>query len=336
MLNELLNYILLAFAVAALMSPFIISALYKFSLVVTLKLSKEVDNKEFIRLHAHKTGTPRSGGLIIWLPVLILSLIFIPQSNIRDIWLIGWSALGLYGFADDVLAAARKANESFKKLESSLVWRIGKLGLLYLIVTGVIVLFYNFTNFSQIDIFGLTTLVLEPWMLPIFSFLVALTIYGVEITDGLDGLVAGQFLIQLTLLIVLSFATGVTAMHPFIGLVMGATIVYLYFNISPARVFMGGSGTMPVAFTMIMVAMFTNTVSYLVIAGAVYWVELFSSFTQMMSIRFFKRKIFRIAPIHHHFEAIGWPEPKVVQRFWLASMFAGVIALWVFALVRGV
>lgn len=334
MLNELLNYTLLAFAVAALLSPFIISALYKFSLVITHKLSKDIDNSEFIKLHGHKTGTPRSGGLIIWLPVLILGLVFIPQSAIRDIWAITWTALGIYGFSDDVLASLRKASDRFRNLERTLMWRLGKLGVLYLIVTAAVVLFYNYTSFSTIDIFGFTKIVLEPWMLPVFSFLATLAIYGVEITDGLDGLVAGQFLIHLTLLIVLSSVAGATGMFPFLGLILGACMVYLYFNISPARVFMGSSGTMPVAFTMVMVAMLTNTVAYLFIAGAVYWVELASSFIQLASLRFFKRKLFRIAPIHHHFEAVGWPETKVVQRFWLACIFASIVALWLFVLVK--
>jgi len=334
MLNELLNYTLLAFSVGALMAPIIIRILYYFNQVTAHRLMQDGSNAEFVKLNAHKNGTPRSGGQLIFIPVLLLGLIFIPQSAVRDIWAIGWAALGLYGLADDILTAVRKTSDSFRKLESTLVWRIGKLAALYLIVTGLVVLLFNHTGFNSIDLFGVANIVLEPWMLPIFSFLATLAIYGIEITDGMDGLVTGQFLIHLVLLIVLTALTGVVSLYPILGLLFGACIVYLYFNITPARIFMGGSGTMPVAFTMIMIAMLTNTVPYLVIAGAVYWAEFVSSFTQMMSIRFLKRKLFRIAPIHHHFEAIGWPAAKVVERFWLATTFASVVALWLFVVVK--
>jgi phospho-N-acetylmuramoyl-pentapeptide-transferase len=335
MWQEYFNYILLAFAVAALWAPIIISILYKFSLVIQHRLMQDESNAEFIKIHGHKSGTPRSGGLIIFIPVIVLSLIFIPQSTMRDIWLIGWTGLGLYGFADDLLTSTRKLNDKFRQLQETFVWRLGKLALLFFIICGLLALAYTYLGWTSISLFGLVTIPFESLALPGLAFLAAMAIYGVEITDGADGLVTGQFLIALVTYTVVVGMLGRAEFLPMLGLAMGTSIVYLYFNINPARVFMGGSGTMPIAFTLLFIAALTQTLGVVFIMGLVFWVELSSSFIQILSIRFLKRKFFRIAPLHHHFEAVGWPEAKVVQRFWLAATVAAVFALWLFALSIG-
>lgn len=335
MLSTFTNYLLLAFSVSALIAPVLINVLYRLNVVVRHKLMANKMNEEFIKLHAHKSGTPRSGGLIISIPVLLLTLIFIPQSNIRDIFMIGWSAFALYGLADDLLVSWKKMNDKFRLFQETFVWRVGKLALLVLITTGLVVLFKSQLGLTSISIFNFFAIELTPIAIPVVALAIVLAIYGVEITDGLDGLVAGQFLIGLITYAVIASVTGFTQFLPFLALIFGATVVYLYFNINPARVFMGGSGTMPVAFALIMFALLTHTAGILLIMGTVFWIELASSFIQIVAIRFFKKKVFRIAPIHHHFEAIGWPEAKVVQRFWLAAAAAAVFALWILATMRG-
>lgn len=290
-------------------------------------------NEEFMKIHGHKTGTPTLGGLMISVTVAVLGFILLPASDIKNLFLLFWIIFTGYGLADGMIVYARKLSTRFKLLEASFGWRLGKLGLLYVISFATIYLIITTLGITQLNIYGLTVQY-APILLPIGAFLMIIAVYGMEITDGADGLVTGQFLVALAAYTVISILTGHVELLPIIALVFGSTLVYLYFNINPARVFMGGTGTFPIAFALIFFSIVTNTIDILVIAGLIFWIEVASSGLQILAIKFLKRRLFKIAPIHHYFESIGWPETKMVQRFWWLSIVMATVALWVFTLTR--
>ena len=150
---------------------------------------------------------------------------------------------------------------------------------------------------------------------------------AVDITDGLDGLLAGSIIPPLGVLSALALAQGNVSLAVFMSTLIGALLAFLWFNIHPARFFMGGTGAFALGAVLAVGAMLTNSLVILPIIGFLFFVEGFSSLIQVVSKRFFKRKVFLAAPIHHHFQAIGWPETKIVMRFWIISLVMSVIGL---------
>lgn len=290
-------------------------------------------NEEFMKIHGHKTGTPTLGGLMISVTVAVLGLLLLPASATKNVFLIFWVLYTAYGFADGMIVYARKLSTRFKLLEASFAWRLGKLGVLYILTIIALHFILAIIGIDSINLFG----IIVPYtrlLLPIGAFFAIIAIYGMEITDGADGLVTGQFLVAIASYLLLAMLTGHVELLPILGLVFGSTLVYLYFNINPARVFMGGTGTFPIAFSLIFTALVTNTIDILLVVGLIFWIEISTSALQILSIKFLKRRLFRIAPIHHYFESIGWPETKMVQRFWWLSIVMAIVGLWIFSLTR--
>jgi phospho-N-acetylmuramoyl-pentapeptide-transferase len=331
-LQSFTTYIILSIVATAAWAPLLIDWLYKFNIVVRHVLTRNKMNEEFIKIHAHKSGTPTMGGLMISATVFLLVLLAFPASALKSVFLIGWFLMTLYGFVEGSMVFARKVDEKFRLLQETFGWRLGKLGILYVICAGMLMLIGRYLGVESITLLPNVVIPLTIASALIGGLAMVLAIYGMEITDGLDGLVTGQFLIALMAYLVIIVLTGRLELVPYLGLIVGSTIVYLYFNINPARVFMGGTGTLPIGFALMLFAVLTNTVPILFILGMIFWVELFSSMSQIIAIRFFKKRIFKLAPLHHHFEAIGWPETKVVQRFWLFAGVFALLALWVFSM----
>ncbi len=334
MLNTITGYTLLAIITTAIWAPLLINLLYRMDIVIKTKLMSNRMNEEFMKIHGHKAGTPTLGGLMISVTVFLLVLVILPQTPIRDVFLIGWALFTLYGLADGMLVYARKLTERFKLIEASFGWRIGKLLVLYLLCLLTVVLAQNYLGVSSVSMFGLFSIPFNAVTIILGAGAITFGIYGIEITDGADGLAVGQYIITMLAFLALAILGNSPAVIPFAALIIGSCVVYYYFNINPARVFMGGTGTYPIGFAMFLFALVTNTMDILLIVGLVYWFEAFSSAIQVLAIKFLKRKIFRIAPIHHYFEAIGWPETKMVQRFWWASAIFAIVALWVFSITR--
>jgi phospho-N-acetylmuramoyl-pentapeptide-transferase len=345
MFTTLIDNTLVSFLAAAIWAPILIWILYRLNLVISHKLMGNKMNAEFIKIHGHKSGTPRTGGLIISVPLFVLSAILLPVSDFKMVYLLGVLLFTLYGLSDDLLVSGRKISDKFRLWQETFSWRMVKLLLLfgigylltYLIVNSLgiqeIILWKDLSFLSNIGLGAYTSLAIPVaswWAIAIMAFIIITAMYAIEVTDGVDGLVTGLFLILFVAFAVVANLTGVTQIMPVLGLLLGASFVYLYFNINPARVFMGGTGTFPIAFSLILFAIMTQTVLVFFVMGALFWLELLSSFLQIVAIRFFKRKLFKIAPLHHHLEAIGWPETKVVQRLWLLGMVMAVAGLWVY------
>lgn len=165
-------------------------------------------------------------------------------------------------------------------------------------------------------------------MIPLFAFAVVATGNAVNISDGLDGLAGGLLALSFSAFGVIALLQGQFALAGFCFTVVGALLSYLWFNIYPARFFMGDVGSFAFGVSLGVVAMLTNTLFLLPIIGIIFVIEAGSSLIQILSKRFFHRKIFTSAPIHHHFEAAGWPETKVTMRFWVIGAVAALTGVY--------
>lgn len=333
-LKTLLDNLLISFVFAAVLGPIIIWILYNRGILDLHKLMRNRVNEEFIKAHQKKSGTPTMGGFIIIIPVIVLTLLLIPNEPWRNVFLAGLGMFAVYGFFDKIIIKTNIKNTKFLLFQESFIWRIGKLILLYLIGTVSALLIRRYLGIESLSIGGWFSIPFGGAFVLLWGAVITATTYSTDITDGLDGLVTGLFLIAYSTLLVIAIMSGHLYLVPLIGFVLGACLVYLYFNITPARVFMGAVGDQPLGFGLIFIAILTNSILPFLLLMGVMWVEALSSALQIFSIRFFKKKIFKIAPIHHHFEAVGWTEAKIVQRFWLAGIISAVVALWVFIVLR--
>jgi phospho-N-acetylmuramoyl-pentapeptide-transferase len=171
-------------------------------------------------------------------------------------------------------------------------------------------------------------------IVPIFAFVVVATGNAVNISDGLDGLAGGLLAASFSIFAIIALLQGNYGIAGFCFTILGALLSYLWFNIYPARFFMGDVGSFAMGMSLGVVAMLTNTLFLLPIIGLVFVVEAGSSLLQIVSKKFFHRRIFVSAPVHQHLEATGWPEPKVTMRFWVVGAVCGFIGL-ILALMGG-
>ena len=170
------------------------------------------------------------------------------------------------------------------------------------------------------------------WYIPFFIFIIVGTSFSVNEIDGLDGLAGGTLLIAYAAFGVIAFVMGRYDLAAFCGVIIGALLAFLWFNIMPARFYMGDTGAMSLGVTLGVIAMLTNYALLLPIIGFLFVLETLSVIGQVISKKILGKKIFISAPIHHHLEARGWSEPKIVMRFWVIAGITAVIGLILFLL----
>ncbi len=188
--------------------------------------------------------------------------------------------------------------------------------------------FFSKLGVSSVHVPFMGNIDLGWFIVPLFAFIVVATGNAVNISDGLDGLAGGLAAIAFVAFGVIALMQGNGLLAAFCFTVVGALLSYLWFNIYPARFFMGDVGSFALGTSLGVVAMLTNSLFILPIIGFVFVIEAGSSLLQITSKKLFKRKIFISAPIHHHLEAKGWPETKVTMRFWViaaVTAFVGVM-----------
>ncbi len=169
------------------------------------------------------------------------------------------------------------------------------------------------------------------WLyIPFFMVVIVATAFSLNEADGLDGLAGGLLLACFVAFGAMAFATGKFELATFCAVIVGSLLAFLWFNINPARFFMGDTGAMGLGVTLGIVAMLTNTALLLPIVGLLFMVESLSVIIQVLSKKFRGKKVFISSPIHHHLEAIGWSEPKIVMRFWVISAVTAVLGLILF------
>jgi phospho-N-acetylmuramoyl-pentapeptide-transferase len=172
------------------------------------------------------------------------------------------------------------------------------------------------------------------WFIPLFIIVVVSTAFSVNEIDGLDGLAGGTLLMAFAAYGAIAFIQGRYDLATFCGVIIGSLVAFLWFNIFPARFFMGDTGAMSLGITLGVLAMFTNYFLLLPIIGLLFVVESGSVIIQLTSKKLRQKKIFLSTPIHHHLEASGWPEPKIVMRFWLIGGVTAVLGLIIFMIER--
>jgi phospho-N-acetylmuramoyl-pentapeptide-transferase len=185
-------------------------------------------------------------------------------------------------------------------------------------------------NFVYVPFWGNITI--GWWFIPFFLAVVVGTSFAANETDGLDGLAGGTLLLAFFAYAIIAFMQGRYDLASLIGVVCGSLLAFLWFNVYPARFFMGDTGSMALGVLLAIVAFLTNRVLLLPIIGIVLVIEALSVFIQLFWRHVFKKKFFRSAPIHHHFEAIGWPETKVTMRAWILTSVACIIGVILFFL----
>ncbi|MBU1131294.1 phospho-N-acetylmuramoyl-pentapeptide-transferase [Patescibacteria group bacterium] len=330
----------LSFIIALFTTPILTHFLYKYKLGKQIR-SENSNTPIFTRLHRHKRGTPTMGGVIIWLTVLFLALLLFYLAQIFDInffkdfnfltrseTLLPLGALvasALVGLVDDWLGI-----KGIGPHGGGL--KMGHRLVIYAFIALIGALWFYFKlDWDLLHLPFIGDFEIGFWYIPIFIFIIVASAFSVNETDGLDGLAGGVLLTAFASLGAFSFIQGKYDLATFCGVIVGALTAFLWFNINPARFIMGDTGAMSLGVTLGIVAMLTNTALFLPIIGLVFVVESLSVIIQMISKKLRRgKKVFLSSPLHHHFEAIGWSEPKIVMRFWLISGIASVLGLILF------
>jgi phospho-N-acetylmuramoyl-pentapeptide-transferase len=327
--NELIRTFILsvsAFLIAMFFTPIYTFLAYRFKFwKKQRKTSTTGENlKVFTKLHANKfkRNIPTMAGVIFVTAITIVTFFF--NLDRAQTWLPLAALAGgaVVGFIDDLINI-RGAGTGVAGLRSSFK---------FLMITAI-GLFLGWFFFAKLGIDAIHVPFLGDWALgwlivPIFAFVVVATGNAVNISDGLDGLAGGLVAISFGSFGIIALLQGTPLIAGFCFTVVGALLSYLWFNIYPARFFMGDVGSFALGTSLGVVAMLTNTLFILPIIGFVFVLEAGSSLLQIFSKRVFHRKIFLSAPVHHHLEAIGWPETKVTMRFWVIAAvcsFTGVM-----------
>lgn len=335
-LKESLDYLLISTVASVILAPIMIGILYQFNQVSGLKRTKlgstNGTNSMFLRImNSTKTnGTPNMGGILIWIIVPLITWICVPLTPSLKVLLIGFLLFGLWGFVDvAIFTNGLKNNARMKAFQETFEWRLGKLLIAILLNLGIMFLLYNSGEFNTLSITKILTLSVTPAVLIMAAVVGQFAIYSGELTDGLDGLMIGIFTIITAAFSMLLLVQGKFEFLPFLAIMLGVQVVDLYFNIPPARFWNGGPGAMPIAFSLFFIGLVTNNLPAYFIMTSITWIIMGSSAIQILSMKFLKRRVFKIAPLHHHFQAVGWPQYKVTMRFWLFTLFACILGIYV-------
>lgn len=277
----------------------------------------------FRKLHLakHDAHIPTMAGMITIISVTAVTLLLNLSRSQTYLPLAALLAAGAVGLLDDVVnirgSGAGKAGLR-SRLKFGLITAVALAGGLYFYYK----LGYNLIHIPAVGDFSLGIL-----YIPLFVLVVVSTANAVNITDGLDGLSGGLLATAFGAYGVIAYFQGNYGIAGFCAALVGAVLAYTWFNIYPARFFMGDVGSFALGTALGVIAMLTNAVAVLPIIGAVFVIEAGSSIIQITSKKLFKTKVFKVAPLHHHFEAQGWPEVKVTMRFWVLGQMVGALGL---------
>jgi phospho-N-acetylmuramoyl-pentapeptide-transferase len=315
-----------AFLLAMLLTPLYTDLAYRYKFWKKQRDTSTTGEKllVFVKLHEQKfkRNIPTMAGIITVLAVTIVTVVF--NLDRAQTWLplaalVGGGAVGLL---DDIINIRGKGGgvAGLRSTTKFLLITILGLGLGWFFAVKL--------GFDAVHLPFIGEIALGWFMIPLFAFAVVATGNAVNISDGLDGLAGGLSAAAFGAFGVIALLQGHFLLAGFCFTVLGALLSYLWFNIYPARFFMGDVGSFALGTSLGVVAMLTNSFFLLPVIGIVFVVEAGSSLVQIFSKKVFHRKVFISAPIHHHLEAIGWPETKVTMRFWViaaVAAFAGVL-----------
>ncbi|MFA5766782.1 MAG: hypothetical protein WC919_02585 [Candidatus Paceibacterota bacterium] len=331
-----------SFAVAFWLTPCLTKFLYKHRLWRKEVRTKSVDGKDlsyFQKFHSEgEVKTPRFGGLLVWIAPLMVVLVFslLSKTGIwwfekldflsRDqTWLPFFALLAasLVGLADDILQIRGKGKYIAGGL--TLKQRIILMGIIGLVGAWW---FFAKLGWSSLHVPGIGDFEIGIWYIPLFVIVMMAT-YSGGVIDGLDGLAGGAFAAIFGAFAGIALFLGQINLAAFCSVILGALLAFLWFNIPPARFYMGETGIMGLTAALTVVAFMTNSVLLLPVIGVLLVLESGSVIVQLLSKKLRGKKLLLAAPIHHHFEAKGWPAYKVTMRFWVIGVVAAIIGLGV-------
>jgi phospho-N-acetylmuramoyl-pentapeptide-transferase len=329
-----------AFFLGLLITPIATHFFYKYKMWKKYSRRNEVTTPDFLKIHNEESelNTPRVGGLIIWVTVLLTTIIFYLISIVfpseltekmnffsRNQTLIPLFTLllgSLIGFWDDLIQIY--GDGSFARDDAS--WRKWKASLVALLSFLIGSWFYYKLGMNSVHIPFDGELYLG-WLIIPFFMIVSLATFSGGVIDGIDGLSGGVIAAMFSSYSAIAFANNQIDLAAFSGVVAGVTLVFLWFNIPPARFYMGETGIMGLTITLATLAFLTNSVLLLPVVGFPLVVTTASVLLQFASKKWRGKRIFRLAPLHLHFLAIGWSPFKVTMRYWVLSVFFAVIGI---------
>lgn len=336
----------LAFVLGIIFTPVATHFFYKYKMWKKKVRTQDISSEEFKKVHKEKEGNevsvPCVGGVIIWVSVLVSIFLFFIFAQIftgtsyeelftklnflsrsQTIIPIGIFILGaLLGLVDDVLEITGKSNIT----RGSAWYTKGKvLTIAFLGLLAGLWFFYKLDMHSVHIPFG-GELELGLLFTP-FVIIVMLATFSSSVIDGIDGLSGGVLASIFAAYAVIAFTNNHMDLAAFSGVVAGAILAFLWFNIPPARFYMGETGMMPLTITIATLAFLTDTVLLLPVIAFPLVATSFSTIVQLISKKYFKKRVFLVAPLHHHFEAVGWPSYKVTMRYWVLAVVFAIIGI---------
>lgn len=313
---------MIALIVALVLGPLVIPVLSR------LKFGQSI-RQEGPKSHQAKAGTPTMGGIIILVAVTVPMLMFFPGQGI--IWLALFITLGhgLIGFLDDFIKVVLKRNLGLKARQKLLGQMFMALGLAYVATT-----YFGRGTDIWIPFVGVP-LDFGPFYYIIIFLVLIGTTNAVNLTDGLDGLAAGTTVVAAGTYAIICYYFGKPELAAFSLAIAGGCLGFLKYNAHPARLFMGDTGSLALGGALATVAVMTKTELLLVIVGGVYVIETLSVMIQVVSFKTTGKRVFKMSPIHHHFELSGWSEQKVVGVFWSAGLLLSIAAITLLVASQG-
>lgn len=330
-----------SFIAAIAWTPILTHYLYKYRLWRKEVREHSPDGTKtplFAALHKDREiGIPRLGGVLIWVTTCTLALLLWTIAQFSDIsfldkanflsrnqtWLplFVMLAASFLGLADDITQILQKGKDAAR----GILFR-HRLLIVFLIALAGAWWFYYKLDWRTIYIPGYGDLYIGLWYIPLFV-VTMIALFSSSIVDGIDGLAGGVFATIFAAYGGIAFFRGQVDIAAFAGVVLGALLAFLWFNIPPARFYMGESGILGLTTSLTVVAFLTDSVFVLPIIGIILVAEVVSDIIQFISKKFLGKKVFLIAPIHHHFEALGWPPYKVTMRFWIIGIVAAILGM---------
>jgi len=288
--------------------------------------------------HFKKEGTPTMGGTLILLAIVLPTLLWADLKNVY-VWvaLMVTVGFGIVGFIDDYLKVKQRNSEGLSARQK-MFWQV-----LIALAAGVILFAYPpFQTNLVFPFFKGIRPELGVYYIPFATLVIVGAGNAVNLTDGLDGLAIGPMIIATGTYLLFAYVAGNARLSEYLqissvqgagelavlcGAMVGAGLGFLWFNTYPAQVFMGDVGSLSLGGALGTIAVITKQEIVLVIVGGIFVVEALSVIFQVTSFRLYGKRIFRMAPIHHHFELKGWPEPKIIVRFWIISIILALVGL---------
>ncbi len=328
-LIEILFFAFLGFLLSMVITPLYTTLAYRYKWWKKPRSTAVTGEKAklFAKLHhaKHERHIPTMAGLIFLVSVTLVTLCFNFSRAQTYLPLAAFVGAGAIGLIDDIInirgtgRGIAGLNSKLKLLLTTIIALIGGL------------FFYFKLDVNSINVPGFGDVAIGWLIIPLFVLVIVSTANAVNITDGLDGLAGGLAAMSFSIYAIIAFLEGRFGVAGFCMAIVGALLSYTWFNIYPARFFMGDVGSFALGTALGVVAMITDTVLLLPIIGGVFVMEAGSTLLQILSKKLRAgKKIFKVAPIHHHFEALGWPETKVTMRFWVLGQVFGVLGLIIF------